>query len=104
MAVALAIVQGVGVLSLVADPEAVSSAQTDVNLTEEGLFDLSAKDNVVVFVLDTFDTSVMDQILNADPSALDSFEDFTYFHNSTGSMIPTRYAVPSADGANFPRA
>ena len=95
VACALAIVQGVGVLSLVADPEAVSSAQTDVDLTEEGLFDLSAKDNVVVFVLDTFDTSVMDQVLKADPSALDSFEDFTYFHNSTGSMIPTRYAVPS---------
>ena len=104
VACALAIVQGVGVLSLVADPEAVSSAQTDVDLTEEGLFDLSAKDNVVVFVLDTFDTSVMDQVLKADPSALDSFEDFTYFHNSTGSMIPTRYAVPSLLTGQTPKS
>ena len=94
VACALAIVQGVGVLSLVANPETVSASQTEVDLTEEGLFDLSAQDNVVVFVLDTFDTSVMDQVLAEDPSALASFEDFTYFHNSTGGMIPTRYAVP----------
>ncbi len=95
VAVALAVVQGVGVASLVANPQALSSAQTRVDLTEEGLFDLSPKGNVVVFVLDTFDTAYMDQVLQEYPDALDGFEGFTYFRNCTGSMIPTRYAVPS---------
>lgn len=95
VAVALAVVQGVGVASLVANPQALSSAQTRVDLTEEGLFDLSPKGNVVVFVLDTFDTAYMDQVLQEYPDALDGFDGFTYFRNCTGSMIPTSYAVPS---------
>ena len=94
VACALVLVQGIGVASLVASPEAIAQARDDVDFTEEGLFDLSAKDNVVVFVLDTFDTSYMDEVLKSNPDALASFEDFTYFHNSTGGMIPTRYAIP----------
>ena len=94
VACALVLIQGVGVLSLMADPDAIAASKTNVDLTEEGLFELNEKDNVVVFVLDTFDTAYMDEVLETYPDALDSFEDFTYFHNSTGSMIPTRYAVP----------
>ena len=95
VALVLALVQGVGVASLVANPQTLDSARTRVDLTEEGLFDLSPKGNVVVFVLDTFDTAYMDQVLQDYPDALDAFEGFTYFRNCTGSMIPTRYAVPS---------
>lgn len=95
VAAALVVVQAVGVASLVASPQALGAAQARVDLTEEGLYDLSPKRNVVVFVLDTFDTAYMDQTLEAYPDALDAFEDFTYFRNATGSMIPTRYAIPS---------
>lgn len=94
VACALVIVQGVGVASLLVGPGSLSAAEENVDCTEEGLFELSSKSNVVVFVLDTFDTSYMDEVIQNSPEYLDPFEGFTYFHNSTGSMIPTRYAVP----------
>ena len=62
-------------------------------ITQEGLFDLSQNDNVVVFVLDMFDTATMDEVLEDDPAVLDEFTGFTYYHNSSGSMVPTRYGV-----------
>lgn len=97
--IALIVVQSVGVASLWIHPESASagvSTQQDkeVRVTEEGLFDVSSKSNVVVFVLDTFDTADLNRLLESDPSTLDEFTGFTFFQNSVGSMIPTRYGVP----------
>lgn len=66
-----------------------------LTITREGLMSVSTKSNVVVFVLDTYDTAFLDQTLQEYPDALDEFGGFTWFHNSTGSTIPTRYAMPS---------
>lgn len=96
VACALMVVQGAGVASLAISSGAFSSDEAfEVECTEEGLFELSPKGNVVVFVLDTYDTRFLDSVRQADPKALAPFEDFTWFRNATGSMIPTRYAVPS---------
>lgn len=63
-------------------------------LTSKGLYEVSTRDNVIVFVLDMFDTGTLEQLLQDDPKTLDEFTGFTYFRNSTGSMIPTRFGVP----------
>ena len=63
-------------------------------VTEEGLMDVSPKSNVIIFILDTFDTKYLETDLADDPHLLDEFDGFTYFRNSVGSMIPTRYGVP----------
>ena len=63
-------------------------------VTQGGLLSLAPQNNVVVFVLDTYDTEIMDEILAEDPDYLESFRGFTYFPDSTGTMIPTSNAVP----------
>lgn len=63
-------------------------------VTQGGLLSVAPQNNVVVFVLDTYDTGIMDEILAEDPGYLEDFRGFTYFPDSTGTMIPTSNAVP----------
>ncbi|WP_052241463.1 sulfatase-like hydrolase/transferase [Berryella intestinalis] len=97
---ALIIVQTVAVASLFA-PEAIQKGSTtgdgdssdlsEYLMSEEGLFDVSSKHNVVFFVLDTYDTQFAKDSLAKDPAMFDELSGFTWFDNSVGSMIPTRY-------------
>lgn len=64
------------------------------HVTNEGLYSVSEKSNVIVLVLDMFDTANLDQIVVQYPDALEEFAGFTWFHNSSGSAIPTRYGIP----------
>ena len=104
----LLVVQGVGVASLfIAPPAATEQAggmddlthtnlvsQTESVLTEDGLYSVSSKNNVIVFVLDTYDQTLLDTVSNMNSHMLDEMTDFTEFTNCTGSMTPTRFAVP----------
>ena len=101
LAFALIIVQGVGVGSLFANSAALGAhadhveyANSELVVTEEGLFDVSTKSNVVVFILDTYDTKDLQRVSAEDPSMLDEFTGFTWYQDSAGSLIPTRYAIP----------
>ncbi len=108
-------VQTVGVLSLVINPPAAEDtavgdgitagalSQTEAIPTEEGLYTVSSKSNVIVFVLDTFDTSTMKSLLRQNPDLLENYTDFTCFTNVTGSMIPTHYAIPSLLTGSLPQ-
>ncbi|MCI8469187.1 MAG: arylsulfatase [Eggerthellaceae bacterium] len=92
VSLALILVQGVGVASLFSSHEP-APADSYV-LTKEGLYEVGSDGNIIVFVLDTFDTKLMNKLLADDPHLLDEFAGFTYFEDSVGSMIPTRYGVP----------
>lgn len=106
VSVCLILVQAVGIGSLFTQPvldndvpanSATGSgvmAASDAVVTQKGLYNVSPNKNVVVFVLDTYDTEDLDKVISSDPSAMGEFTGFTYFRNSTGMMIPTRYAVP----------
>ena len=95
-ALALVIVQGAGVYALTTDSDFLDAKpeSTKIVPTEEGMFDLAEENNVVVFVLDTFDTAYMESTLEQFPTILDGFTGFTWYKNSVGSVIPTRYAIP----------
>ncbi len=99
-ATGLIIVQAVGVASLWGPAVA---AFTDVNTresqqiyaTREGLYNVSSKKNVVVFVLDTTDTAFVQKLYDEYPETFAPLTGFTWYRNSVGSMIPTRYGIPS---------
>ena len=113
--VCLLAVQTVGVISLVVNPPAQEDAsvgegltgnvlaQTEAIATEEGLFTVSSRENVIMFVLDTFDTSTMKSLLRTNPNLLDDYTGFTCFTNVTGSMIPTHYAIPALLTGSLPQ-
>lgn len=91
----LIVMQTTSVVSISAEAaENDSSKSNDYLMTTQGLYEVGSESNVIVFVLDTFDTQIMEQLLAIDPSIADELTGFTYFRNSTGSMIPTRYGVP----------
>ena len=95
IAVGLVIVQGVGAASLIAHhTPSEDQRRATVTATREGLYTLSKSDNVVVFVLDTYDARYLNEVLEENPAALDEFSGFTYFRNATPSMVPTRYGIP----------
>ena len=97
LAAALMIVQGVGVGSLVMKTPMQgegSGIAERLAPTKEGLFELADHNNVIVFVLDTYDTAFFQEALKQQPDLADELTGFTWFTNPTGSLIPTRYGVP----------
>ena len=98
-ATALVIVQAVGVASLWGPSIAASidahAEHQQVIATREGLYNVSSKKNVVVFVLDTTDTAFVQKLYDEYPETFAPLTGFTWYRNSVGSMIPTRYGIPS---------
>ena len=101
LAVCLLVVQGVGVASLFVKAGAPNEESSYV-MTEEGLFTVSPDNNVIVFILDNYDTVFLQDALAADPALLDEMTGFVWFTDSVGSMIPTRYGVPYLLTGQFP--
>ena len=104
----LILVQGVGLASLVlpslgeqndADEGAPASSYV---VTQEGMFEVSSQSNVIVFVLDTYDTAFLTNAVATDPDMFASLTGFTWYRNSTGSMTPTRYGVPFLLTGQYP--
>lgn len=93
LSLALVIVQFVGVASLSLPEASEETGASDKNyvLTDKGMFDLSQKNNVIVFTLDMFDTQFLQQAVSEDPDLLNELTGFTWYQDSVGSMIPTRY-------------
>lgn len=91
----LAVVQVIGVAGLAwsyAHDE--SDPGRDLAITEQGMLDVSGKSNVIVFVLDTTDTVQVLKDLRDYPDMAQEVDGFTFFPDSTGSLIPTRFGVP----------
>lgn len=93
-AVAIVIMQSAGLVSVLTDNKEFLGDKDRPYVTQGDLFTVNPKNNVIVFVLDTYDTAILDRALKDDPQLLDNFTDFTYFRNSSGTMIPTSYAIP----------
>ena len=64
--------------------------------TKENEFVFSKNDNIVVFVLDSFDYRVFDSLLKGNDGAYvrDSFKDFTYYSDTVSLYEMTDYSVP----------
>ncbi len=63
-------------------------------ITDEGLLEYSEEGNVVVFVLDTFDSLYMQTILNGNEEYQALFEDFIYYPNTVGAYSTTKCSLP----------
>ena len=113
----LIVVQLVGVLSLFIAPPQPSAQgaggldalntdliqKTEVVMTEDQLYTVNPNANVIVFVLDTYDTAYLARNLAMNPHLLDGFVGFTNYENCTGGMIPTRFSIPQMLTGEMPR-
>ena len=103
--VVLVLVQLVGVVSLWVSPPDGSSIQTQrIYTTEQGMYDVSKNKNVIVLVVDTVDSLQTEAVYANHPEMLDEFTGFTWYQNSTGSLIPTRNGIPFLLTGSYPKA
>ena len=58
-------------------------------LTEKGMFEISSKDNVVVFVLDRFDRNYAEYTLEHYPETFDFLDGFTYYEDNLSLHMRT---------------
>lgn len=65
-----------------------------IQLTSDGMFDISKKDNIIMFVVDTLDASFFEEFIENDNENLDWLKDFTYFDNAVAGGGPTHYGMP----------
>jgi len=63
-------------------------------LTDEHLFTVSDNKNIVVLVLDSFDTAFMHGLLEKEPELIDLLDGFTFFDNTLGMFPTTKGAMP----------
>ena len=99
LSVFLVVVQAIGLASLVVGPfvtgeDASTSTGGKVVMTEDQMFTVNPDHNVIVFILDTYDTSYLSSVLRRHPDALSAYTGFTNYENATSAMIPTRFAIP----------
>lgn len=111
LAVCLIGIQSVGLASLFVGPVAHAddeSAAAPISsksvVTEEGLFDVSPQNNVVMFVIDTLDIVYLKDIMQDNPDMFDAMTGFTYYENTVGAMCPTRWSVPFLLTAQAPQS
>ncbi len=63
-------------------------------LSTEKMFELSSKNNIIVFVLDNFDTELFQVLLKKYPELAEPLNGFTYFPDAVGSYPTTKGALP----------
>lgn len=69
------------------EPEWKSNA---LGCDDETKFEFSSEQNVIILVLDTFQSDLFQEIINEDPEYQDIFDGFTYYRNTVGGH-PTTY-------------
>lgn len=63
-------------------------------LTTDKMFEISSKDNIIVFVLDRFDNEIFDKILEKDSWVKEKLAGFTYYPDATSVYGGTDLALP----------
>lgn len=76
-------------------PENAFLGKQDINvLTTENMYHISEKDNIIVFLLDAFDASVFEKIIELDPSEIEELKDFTFYPDTTSVFGYTHTSLP----------
>ena len=63
-------------------------------LTTKNIYTVSEKNNILIFLIDAFDSDVFEEIQEKNPEIIQNFKDFTYYPDVTSSFGFTIYSVP----------
>ncbi|MDE6991266.1 MAG: LTA synthase family protein [Lachnospiraceae bacterium] len=72
----------------------LSCESQNAAITKEGALEVAAENNVLVFVLDNFDSEWFEAIYHEDGSILEPLADFTYYRNGTSQFAHTNPGIP----------
>ncbi len=78
--------------TLVRQPESPSFKRFQIDHTMD--FDFSSRRNVILLILDSFQSDVFQEIVEQEPAFRDMFAGFTYFRNTLGGYPSTYASIP----------
>ncbi|MCL2082262.1 MAG: hypothetical protein FWH04_03375 [Oscillospiraceae bacterium] len=81
-------------LIVTAGPKSESQNKIPV-FTYDGVFELSEKENIIVFVIDAMDAGYFEVLMNQEPWYRERLKEFTYFSDMISGGARTTYGVPS---------
>ena len=96
MLAAVALVMVIAVQSINLTVSLINSEEkqkNDMVLTTENIFEVSSKDNVIVFLLDRFDIYYYEQVLKQDADFFAPLDGFTFYDNNISLYSRTYPAV-----------
>lgn len=70
------------------------STQAQEAMSTEGSLELAQDENVLVFVLDCFESSWFEEIVEEDSAIIEPLADFTYYRNGTSQFAHTDNSIP----------
>ena len=72
-----------------------NNTEESLYLSDSGQFTVSPQENTLVFVVDTVDSLLFEDLIRQYPEVISrEFEDFTFYRDTVGGAARTRYAVP----------
>lgn len=66
-----------------------------------GLTTLGNEENIIVFVLDMFDSTYLDEIVDKQPEVMDSFDGFVRYDNYVGGYATTAYSLAYMNSGKY---
>ena len=69
-------------------------ADNNTILTKKGQFSISSQDNIIVFLLDAFESKTFQQMKKRNPELIKPLAGFTYFPDATSCFGYTDYSLP----------
>lgn len=74
----------------------VSGEKSNYYLTNDGIYEVSSEENIIVFVLDGFEDVYFQEMLKEEPEKYNSvFKDFTHFRNASAGGAHTKIGMPA---------
>lgn len=92
-ALALAVMQLTSVVSIALGNHPSTTSMEKLCLTEEGMYEYSARDNIFVFVLDRLDYTYIQKVRKETPDYFDRLDGFTAYTNAMSAYGRTQPAL-----------
>lgn len=71
-----------------------TAPKSELVLTTDGMLEVNEQNNIIVFILDKFDSRVSDELLEEEPEFFMPLNDFIYYENATSEFYPTGNSIP----------
>lgn len=63
-------------------------------LTTKNMLNISSNQNIIIFLLDAFDTSIFEEMMMKEPGIMDELKDFTFYPDTTSVYGLTAFSLP----------
>jgi hypothetical protein len=101
ISIALILIQLVAISSIGKAKKTEPYSFYDYSIVNDDKFNFSSEKNIIILLLDTFQSDVFQEIIDEDASYTDMFDGFTFFRNALGGFSTTYPSVMNILTGNY---